>query len=156
MEQRSLNQVIKVIKQRRNELGYSQSYLAGKIDMSQNGYSNIESGQTALTVDRLISLCSALNLSPAHLLVGQERRVTDMSKLFYQSTEPMWMFDPASLRFLEVNEAATHHYGFTHADFMTMTICGHQTKRGYPIAEGQGERTSRRHYLRTTDQALGP
>lgn len=38
------------------------------------------------------------------------------------NTQPMWMFDPNSLRFLAVNNAAIWNYGYTRADFMTMTL----------------------------------
>ncbi|WP_290877029.1 PAS domain-containing protein, partial [Flavobacterium sp.] len=42
--------------------------------------------------------------------------------LFNHSPLPMWIFDLDTLRFLNVNEAACEHYGFSHEEFMTMTI----------------------------------
>jgi PAS domain S-box-containing protein len=42
--------------------------------------------------------------------------------LFNHSPLPMWIFDLKTLRFLNVNEAACEHYGFSHDEFMTMTI----------------------------------
>jgi PAS domain S-box-containing protein len=35
---------------------------------------------------------------------------------------PMWIFDQESLRFLEVNDAAVQHYGFSHEEFLSMTL----------------------------------
>ncbi len=35
---------------------------------------------------------------------------------------PMWVFDPETLRFLEVNEAAIQHYGYTYEEFLSKTI----------------------------------
>ena len=35
---------------------------------------------------------------------------------------PMWIFDPGTLRFLEVNDAAVERYGYTRAEFMAMSI----------------------------------
>jgi PAS domain S-box-containing protein len=43
-------------------------------------------------------------------------------KLFEFSPSPMWVYDVESLRFLDVNEAAIRHYGFTKEEFMKMTI----------------------------------
>lgn len=42
--------------------------------------------------------------------------------LFNHSPLPMWIFDLDTLRFLNVNEAACEHYGFSHEEFMTMNI----------------------------------
>ncbi|HUS25655.1 MAG TPA: EAL domain-containing protein [Candidatus Binatia bacterium] len=42
--------------------------------------------------------------------------------LFTRNPLPMWLFDPGSLQFLEVNEAAVRKYGWTRAEFLTMSI----------------------------------
>ncbi|MCD8739571.1 helix-turn-helix domain-containing protein [Mucilaginibacter roseus] len=116
------NQIIKTIRERRTELGYTQSYLAGKLDISQNTYSDIEKGYSTLNVDRLLSLCSVLKISPTQLLSGKKQIPADFSKLFYSSDRPMWIFEPATLNFMDVNDAAIYNYGFARADFMKMTI----------------------------------
>jgi two-component system, cell cycle sensor histidine kinase and response regulator CckA len=44
-------------------------------------------------------------------------------RLLFESTpNPMWVFDQASLAFLEVNQAAIAHYGYSKAEFLQMTI----------------------------------
>ena len=35
---------------------------------------------------------------------------------------PTWLFDPTSLAFLEVNDAAVRHYGFSREEFLQMTL----------------------------------
>ena len=35
---------------------------------------------------------------------------------------PMWVYDVETLRFLEVNDAAIAHYGYTRAEFLDMSI----------------------------------
>jgi PAS domain S-box-containing protein len=42
--------------------------------------------------------------------------------LFHSNPNPMWVFDLETLKFLEVNEAAIRHYGYTRAEFLAMTI----------------------------------
>jgi two-component system, cell cycle sensor histidine kinase and response regulator CckA len=42
--------------------------------------------------------------------------------LFEQHPLPMWVYDVGTLRFLAVNEAAVRHYGYSHDEFLAMTI----------------------------------
>ncbi len=44
------------------------------------------------------------------------------SELFQLSPLPMWVFDLATLRFLDVNDAAVAHYGYSRDEFLSMTI----------------------------------
>lgn len=43
--------------------------------------------------------------------------------LFNIAPIPMWIFDPSSLKFLLVNEAACIRYGYTEDEFYGMTLC---------------------------------
>lgn len=42
--------------------------------------------------------------------------------LFESNPQPMWVFAVDTLAFLEVNEAATRHYGYTRDEFLSMSI----------------------------------
>lgn len=42
--------------------------------------------------------------------------------LFQNNPLPMWIYDLETLRFLEVNEAAVKHYGYSHAEFLRMCL----------------------------------
>jgi PAS domain S-box-containing protein len=42
--------------------------------------------------------------------------------IFFKSPLPMWYFDTETLMFLDVNEAAIRHYGYTKDEFLTMSI----------------------------------
>lgn len=42
--------------------------------------------------------------------------------LFFHNPLPMWLFDKETLRFLEVNEAAVQHYGYSRDEFLSMTL----------------------------------
>jgi PAS domain S-box-containing protein len=41
--------------------------------------------------------------------------------LFDNNPQPMWVYDPVTLRFLAVNNAAVAHYGYSREEFLTMT-----------------------------------
>jgi CheY-like chemotaxis protein len=51
-----------------------------------------------------------------------ERIATKYQALFQAQPEPAWVFDLGSLRFVEVNDAAVRRYGYSHDDFLAMTI----------------------------------
>jgi|GEM_PF-4113594 len=42
--------------------------------------------------------------------------------LFYKSPLPAWLYDVNTLCFIDVNEAAVRHYGYTREEFLSMTI----------------------------------
>lgn len=42
--------------------------------------------------------------------------------LFENNPMPMWVYDPQTLRFLAVNDAAVAHYGFSREEFLTSTL----------------------------------
>src|SRR6185436_17279794 len=42
--------------------------------------------------------------------------------LFENNPQPMWVYDVESLGLLAVNGAAVVHYGYTHEEFLEMTI----------------------------------
>ncbi|MBL7919305.1 MAG: PAS domain S-box protein [Bacteroidia bacterium] len=42
--------------------------------------------------------------------------------LFHVCPIPMWVFDPDTLNFLNVNNAAIKHYGYSNEEFLSMTI----------------------------------
>jgi PAS domain S-box-containing protein len=42
--------------------------------------------------------------------------------LFEAHPQPMWLYDMDTLAFLDVNDAAIARYGYSHADFLAMTI----------------------------------
>lgn len=42
--------------------------------------------------------------------------------LFQDHPQPMWLYDVDTLEFLQVNDAAVEHYGYSHEEFLAMTI----------------------------------
>ncbi|TYP92153.1 PAS domain S-box-containing protein [Fodinibius salinus] len=42
--------------------------------------------------------------------------------IFKDNPEPMWIYNPDTLEFIEVNQAAVEHYGYTEEEFLGMTL----------------------------------
>lgn len=51
-----------------------------------------------------------------------EENMASFQLLFENNPLPMWVYDLETLQFLEVNEAAMMHYGYTRDEFLQMTI----------------------------------
>jgi PAS domain S-box-containing protein len=65
-------------------------------------------------------------LSLAGAAVRSRRAVAEAEArtrlLFHAHPHPMWIFDVESLGFLDVNEAAVRHYGYSREEFLAMTV----------------------------------
>jgi diguanylate cyclase (GGDEF)-like protein/PAS domain S-box-containing protein len=51
-----------------------------------------------------------------------KQREESFSLLFKGNPLPMWVYDRHTLRFLAVNEAALHHYGYSREQFLAMSV----------------------------------
>ena len=59
-----------------------------------------------------------------HRLAAERARLTlEAGRLFFEANpQPMWVYDRESLRFLEVNQAAVEHYGYSREEFLAMGL----------------------------------
>jgi two-component system, cell cycle sensor histidine kinase and response regulator CckA len=62
--------------------------------------------------------CSGIS-RPAHPLTGSE---VSFRILFISNPQPMWVYDLKTLRFLEVNDAAVKHYGYSRDEFLRKSL----------------------------------
>jgi PAS domain S-box-containing protein len=63
--------------------------------------------------------------------------------LFANNPLPMWVFDSKSLQFLQVNDSAVDHYGYTHIEFLQMSITDlHPTEEVPRLLRTLQERTA--------------
>lgn len=65
---------LKKIREFRN---FTQEYVAGKLDISQNAYHKLENGTTRLTTDRLEQLASILDV-PVDSILHSERQIFNL------------------------------------------------------------------------------
>jgi two-component system, cell cycle sensor histidine kinase and response regulator CckA len=65
---------------------------------------------------------AALSVDNARLYRGARDADERYGMLFGSNPQPMWVFDVETLAFVEVNEAAVRHYGYTRDEFRAMTI----------------------------------
>ena len=62
------------------------------------------------------------------LRVGKPARCTDAEladiacALFHTMSSPAWIFNRQTLRVVEVNDAAVRHYGYSHDEFLALTV----------------------------------
>jgi PAS domain S-box-containing protein len=92
----------------------------------------LTSGKTVLGTISLLSTTREYG-APELQLAGELARRTALAlelerssaryrMLFEASPLPMWVYDAQTLAFLDVNDAATRHYGYTRKEFLAMTI----------------------------------
>ena len=72
--------------------------------------------------------------------------------LFENNPLPMWVFDEKTLHFLEVNDSAVAHYGYSRAEFAQLTLRDIRPAEGVPLLDqtlnnsvGRKVRTLTRH-----------
>ena len=63
----TLKEITKKIRQRREELEYSQEYMAYKLKISQKTYSKIELNQIELRLDEFLKICEVLAINTKEL-----------------------------------------------------------------------------------------
>jgi len=89
-------------------------------------------------------------------LRGSEERYRS---LFERNPLPMWVYDRETLRFLDVNEAAVLHYGYSREEFQSMTLLeirpeDEQARLREEVRDIEGYRFSGRWKLRKKDGSI--
>lgn len=91
---------------------------ASYADIEGNGYILRDEQGLAKRMIGVLRDVSARKMAEAEL----ESLKDTFSDLFQLNPVPMWVFDFNSLMFLDVNEAAVEHYGYTKEEFLSMSI----------------------------------
>ncbi len=69
------------VRELRNEKGFSQEELAGRINVSQQTISRIEKGETQIPVDILVHLSKMFHVSADYILKLSDTRMTAESRI---------------------------------------------------------------------------
>ncbi len=71
-----------------------------------------------------ISFCVFIRNISERKRFSNELRLSEKRyrNLFYLSPMPMWVYDLETWEFLDVNDAAVRHYGYSYEEFMSMTL----------------------------------
>jgi diguanylate cyclase (GGDEF)-like protein/PAS domain S-box-containing protein len=76
----------------------------------------------ALGVAFVVHLLGQKRLGQEEAAVELRASATSFRQLFADNPQPMWVYHAESLRFMEVNEAAIGHYGYSRAEFFAQRI----------------------------------
>lgn len=85
------------------------------------------------------------NIERNKILVNLRSSEQRYSDLFHFSPLPMWVFDRESLKFLDVNDAAIAHYGYTYKEFLSMDITQIRPQEEMPILESALKLVKKKH-----------
>lgn len=72
---------------------------------------------------------------------------------FNYCSVPMWIFDTKTYRFIDVNQAAIKHYGYSREEFMSMTIKDIRPETDVPMVTREVERLSTQGQLFSSSNA---
>lgn len=98
------------------------------------GYADFNFGVTSLSLgvsDYILKdELTSVSLYKSIIYSSERKKVTmslkesekQYSELFHLSPQPMWVFDLQTLYFLSVNNAAIEQYGYSHEEFLLMTV----------------------------------
>jgi PAS domain S-box-containing protein len=82
------------------------------------------------------------NIERKKILSQLEESEKRYSDIFHLSPEPMWVYDKSSMKFLDVNEAAIHHYGYTKEEFMKMSVWDITCPEDIPMLNDNTDKSS--------------
>jgi len=72
------------------------------------------------------------DVSERHLARERADKVERQFRLLFdRNPAPFWVFDPDTLRFMEVNEAAVEQYGYSRDEFLSMSILDIRPREGW-------------------------
>lgn len=80
-------------------------------------YSESEQNLFRVFTQLLVNIYTRRRQEEALRLSGEKYHL-----LFQQNPQPMWIFDLESLTFLEVNDAAVEHYGYSREEFLSLSV----------------------------------
>lgn len=91
--------------------------------VTQSGKEKIVNAKNIPLYDQNLMISTVVDVTAQ---VEAEQRLAESEYnyrlLFQKSPQPMWIYNPETLKFIEVNNAATKHYGYTRKEFYEMNL----------------------------------
>lgn len=85
------------------------------------------------------------NIERNKIMVNLKESEQRYSDLFHFSPLPMWVFDKETLKFLDVNDAAIEHYGYSYEEFLKMDITKIRPKEEQPALKNSIKKERKPH-----------
>ncbi|MCC5656009.1 PAS domain S-box protein [Nostoc sp. XA010] len=104
-----------------------------------------------MTIKEQVALQQLAGQLIRYLELHRQKNIDDSQRsfnlLFYKNPNPMWVYNQDNLQFLDVNEAAVIHYGYSREEFLQMRITDIRPLEDMPIfIEYLRERHSNLHF----------
>ncbi|MFZ1878525.1 MAG: PAS domain S-box protein [Gaiellaceae bacterium] len=93
----------------------------------------LEIADLAVEINGLISAVDRELVERQHAEENALASERNYRLLFESNPHPMWVFDVETLRFLAVNEAAVHKYGYSADEFLSLTIADIRPEADVPL-----------------------
>ena len=124
-------------------------HASGKVVWWQVRTAEVQVGDTLVGLVGMVEDVTEVREAQA-ALADSERRYRAM---FASNPQPMWVYDVETLRFLDVNDAAVAHYGYSRDEFRAMTVLDIRPEEdrmqyerpGMPVSVGTVMQGVRRH-----------
>lgn len=80
-----MREVLEKIRNLRLSHGYTQEYMAEKLDIDTVNYGRIERGISKLTLDRFLKICEILKVSPEEVLNDEKNEIIKHLEKIYEA-----------------------------------------------------------------------
>jgi PAS domain S-box-containing protein len=103
-------------------------------------YDQGELGQLAWAFDTMTQALEARQAEATQAIDALRASEALYRSMFADNPLPMWVYDLETLAFLDVNDAAVTHYGYTRDEFLAMTILEIRPPEEIPLLRDRMER----------------
>lgn len=101
------------------------------VDVEENGYILRNGDGSAKRMIGVVRDITERRKAEEALKLSNDR----YADLFQLSPLPLWVYDPETLKILDVNKAAVEHYGYSHEEFLSLTLLDIRPPEDVPVVK---------------------